>query len=66
MLGLLLSGIVLFTVPLVLFCGFALVIFVQFLRNDDDAIAVFRVAMIIMFFGAALIGAHFILKATTG
>ncbi|MFH1712510.1 MAG: hypothetical protein ABH846_04750 [Patescibacteria group bacterium] len=62
MTALLLSGIVLFFVPLSLLVGFAMVIFIQFLRDDDDAGAILRVAMILMFFGAVLIAAHFIIK----
>lgn len=59
---LLLTGIVFTVVPLLIMIGFAIFIFVSFMRDDDDAGALLRLALIVMTFGLILIGVHFIIN----
>ncbi|MFH1631835.1 MAG: hypothetical protein ABIA47_02300 [bacterium] len=56
---LLLTGIVLLVVPLLIIIGFATFIFLAFVRDDDEATALFRIMLIVMLVGALLIGAHY-------
>ncbi|MDP2631171.1 MAG: hypothetical protein Q8P30_00180 [Candidatus Uhrbacteria bacterium] len=60
---LLLTGIVMFVVPLLVMIGFASFIFLSFIRDDDDASALLRIAFFIMIFGVVLIVAHYLIQS---
>ncbi len=56
----LITGIIFTTVPAVIIFGFMMVIFVSFMRDDDDAIAITRIAVGTMIVGLLMIAFHFL------
>ena len=55
---LLLTGIILLVIPFLTICGFSVAIFVQMVRDDRDARAIFNMALGLMVFGFGLIMAY--------
>jgi hypothetical protein len=66
MIGLLIVGIVLVTVPLALILGFTGYIFIAFMKDDGMTTGIMMVALAVMGIGIFLIAGYFLSNAVAG
>ena len=57
---LLITGIIFIVVPILLIQGFMFFIFLNFVRDDNDANSLFKLCLLALVFGIVLVLAHFI------